>query len=336
MRLGVTPPIEVTGVRAAVDLAARAESLGYTDVWTAEVGAVDAFSPLAAVAERTSSVRLGTGLIPVYTRPPALAAMSAAALQGLSAGRFVLGIGTSSPPIVAGWMGLRFEQPLATTREYVDVVRQAVAGTKVSHRGDALRVDGFRLQTDVSPPVPIYLGALGPELCRLTGQIADGVIFFLMTPEGVRSALAQVARGASDAGRDPSNLDVVIRLPVVLDEPPDLHGFMSRRLITNYAITPGYNRSLARQGFMREATGLLEAWNAGDRDGATSRVTDEMVERLFLPTDADGARRRIEDYRQAGVRTPILMPMSFAGSPEERTERVTGTIETLAPGSVLQ
>src|SRR5919197_5113843 len=115
MRLGVTPPIEVSGFAPAVDLCARAESLGYTDVWTAEVGAVDAFSPLAAIATRTERVRLGTALVPVFTRPPALTAMSAAGIQALSKGRFVLGIGTSSPAIVAGCMGTPFERVLDRT-----------------------------------------------------------------------------------------------------------------------------------------------------------------------------------------------------------------------------
>lgn len=332
MRLGLTPPIEVTGTRPAVDLAARSESLGYTDVWTAEVGALDAFTPLAAVAERTTDVRLGAGLIPVFSRPPALAAMSAAAIQSLSGGRFVLGVGTSSPPIVAGWMGLPFEGPLIRVREYVEVLREALAGKKVSYHGKTLRVEGFRIQVDAGAPVPIYVGALGPEMCRLAGRIADGVLFFLMTPEGVRAGLEQVAEGAREAGRDPAELDVVIRLPVVLDEPADLYAFMARRLITSYAITPGYNTSLRRQGFEGEAAGILEAWTAGDRDGAGARVTDQMVERLFLPTGAEAARARIEEFRSAGVETPVLMPLSFAGSPEERTERVTATVEALAPG----
>jgi alkanesulfonate monooxygenase SsuD/methylene tetrahydromethanopterin reductase-like flavin-dependent oxidoreductase (luciferase family) len=168
-------------------------------------------------------------------------------------------------------------------------------------------------------------------MCRLAGRVGDGVLFFLMTPEGVHRALEHVTVGAKEAGRDPNDLDVVIRLPVVLDEPADLHAFMSRRLITSYAITPGYNRSLARQGFTREATAILEAWNAGDREGAGKAITDEMVERFFLPLDAAAARARIEEYRAAGVRTPVLMPMSYAGSPEERAERVTATVEALAP-----
>src|SRR6266511_3422103 len=151
VRLGVTPPVEVAGMRAGVDLAVRAESLGYTDVWTAEVGAVDAFAPLAAVAVRTERVRLGTGLIPVYTRPPALVAMSAAAIQELSGGRFVLGIGASSPAIVGGWMGMPFTDPVERVEEYVVLVREMLAAHKVSHDGPTVRSDGFRVDRAAGP-----------------------------------------------------------------------------------------------------------------------------------------------------------------------------------------
>src|SRR5437660_9753277 len=132
-RLGLTPPIEVTGFRRAVELCARAEQLGYTDVWSAEVGATDAFSPLAAIAVKTDRVRLGTALVPVFTRPPALTAMSAAGLQQLSGGRFVLGIGTSSPAIVGQWMGLEFDARVKRTEEDVEGLREALAGTKGTH-----------------------------------------------------------------------------------------------------------------------------------------------------------------------------------------------------------
>src|SRR5438874_3103446 len=126
-RLGLTPPTEVTGFRAAVDLCAQAERLGYTDVWSAEVGAVDAFSPLAAIAVKTERIRLGTALVPVFNRPPALTAMSAAGLQQLSGGRFALGIGVSSPAI-ASWMGLDFDARVRRVEEYVEVLREALAG----------------------------------------------------------------------------------------------------------------------------------------------------------------------------------------------------------------
>lgn len=333
MRLGVTPPIEVTGMRPALDLAVRAESLGYTDVWSAEVGGTDGFTPLAAVAARTTRVRLGLALAPVYTRPPALTAMSAASVQALSGGRFVLGLGASSPAIVEGWMGEAFEQPVERVREYVEIVRAALEGRKVDEDRGALRVRGFRLQIDPGAPVPIHLGALGPRMCRLAGAIADGVLFFLMTPEGCRTALEHVAAGAREAGRDPASIEAFIRLPTAVDEPEDLVRFMGRRLMTGYAITPAYNASLARQGFEEQARGIADSWRAGERDAATERFDEAMFDALFVHGDAGACRARIADYRAAGITTPVLLPISVAGSLEERAERVTAAVEALSPGS---
>src|SRR5919201_5738394 len=172
MRLGITPPVEMTGVAAAVELSARAESLGYTDVFSSEVGSADAFSPLAALAVRTSRMRLGTALVPVFTRPPALLAMTAASLQALSHGRFVLGIGTSTRHIVERWMGLEFGGPVQRVREYVEALRRILAGDKVTLDGRAIRVRGFRRQADAVPEIPIHVGALGPRMCRLAGAVA--------------------------------------------------------------------------------------------------------------------------------------------------------------------
>src|SRR5439155_14024663 len=231
-RLGLTPPIEVTGFRAAVGVCARAEQLGYTDVWSAEVGATDAFSPLAAIAVKTERVRLGTALVPVFTRPPALTAMSAAGVQQLSGGRFVLGIGTSSPAIVGLWMGLEFDGRVKRIEEYVEVLRQALAGKKVTYEGETVRSEAFRLQVDPGAPVPIFVGALGPNMCRLAGRIADGVLFYFMSPDGVRQALDDVAEGAREAGRDPGDLDVFLRIPVACGEPEETARFMGRRMLT--------------------------------------------------------------------------------------------------------
>jgi probable F420-dependent oxidoreductase len=333
MRLGLTPPIEMVGFPAAVDLCARAEQLGYTDVWTAEVGATDAFSPLAAIAVKTERVRLGTAVVPVFTRPPALTAMSAAGIQQLSGGRHILGIGTSSPAIVGQWMGLEFDGRVKRMEEYVEVLREALAGKKVTFRGDTIRAENFRLQIDPGEPVPIYLAALGPNMCRLAGRVADGVLFYFMSPHGVRQALRDVAEGAREAGRDPAGLDVFIRLPVAAEEPEETARFMGRRMLTGYAIVPAYNASLARQGFEEEASEIAEAWSAGERDRATEAFSDRLLDEMFLTGSADQVRARIEAFREAGVKTPVIMPLSFAGTAEERAERVVHAVEALAPGS---
>jgi probable F420-dependent oxidoreductase len=328
----MTPPIEVAGMRAGIDLAVHAEELGYTDIWSAEVGAVDGFTPLAAIAPRTRTARLGVALIPAYTRPPALAAMSAASIQALSGGRFVLGVGSSSPAIVGSWMGQDFDRPVDRVREYVEVLREALAGKKVTYAGETIHLESFRLQIDVETPVPIFVGALGPKMCRLAGALADGVLFFLMTPEGCRAALEEVAAGAREAGRDPAELDSFVRLPVAVDEPEDVVRFMGRRLLTGYATTPAYNASLARQGFGEQAKEIATAWAAGERDRATEVFDDALFDELFVHGDAAACAARIQEYRDAGVNTPTVMPISVAGSVEERAERVTSMVEALAPG----
>ena len=329
-RLGLTVGLEAGfPLEQQLELCGTAIEAGYTDLWTAEVGGADGFSPLAALAREHESARLGTAIVPVFTRPPALLAMSAAVLQNLSGGRFVLGLGTSSDIIVNNWMGQSFTKPLTRLRETVEVLREALSGKKVGYEGDSFHLRDFRLQIDPTQPVPIYLAALGPRACRLAGEVADGVIFFLKTPDGVRQGLEWVAEGARAAGRDPADLDCVIRVPVAMDEDPETLDFIMRRTITTYAMVEVYNRSLTQQGFESEAKAIVEAWKAGERDKAAASVTDEMLEQLNIAGDEDACRARLKVFREAGVKTPVLLPVSVAGDPEERAERVERTVRSL-------
>ena len=324
-RLGLTVGLEGAGLRAAVELGRWAEELGYTDLWTAEVGGVDALTPLGALAPVTSTARLGTGIVPVFTRPPALLAMSAAALHDLSGGRFVLGLGTSSDVIVEKWMGDRFTRPLTRMREYVEVIRACLTGEKVEFHGLTTRVDGFRLQHSPAE-VPIHLAALGPAACSLAGEVADGIIFFLKTPAGIEEALgwANAARGE----RGP--LECTIRIPFLVDEEPDILSVAARRLLLSYAPVDVYARSLAGQGFAEEIAAIRKAWAAGDRKKAVELVPQAMLEALFVMGGTEHARKRLEELRAAGVTTPVLLPMSFA-DPAERVDRVRRAVEALAP-----
>jgi probable F420-dependent oxidoreductase len=330
-RLGLTLGLEGSSLLDAIDLCREAESLGYTDAWSAEVGGADGFAPLAALAGSTEKMRLGTAIVPVFTRPPALVAMSAATVQHLSGGRFVLGLGTSSDVIVSGWMGTSFSRPLGRLREYVEVLREVFAGKKVSRAGETLNIEGFRLQLDPGSPPPLYLAALGPHACRLAGELADGVIFFMKTAAGVKQALGWVAEGARAAGRDPGELDCVIRLPVAVDEDEEVLNFMARRLVTSYAAVDVYNRSLSAQGFEAEASAVGDAWRGGDRDQANAAVTDDMLEQLLIMGDAASCRARLEEFRNAGVKTPVLLPFSVAGDPRDRAEKVRAAVRALAP-----
>lgn len=329
-RLGVTIGLGNGGsLRDELELCREAESLGYTDVWSAEVGGADGLSPLAAVAATTDAVRLGTAILPVFTRPPALLAMSAASLQSLSGGRFVLGLGTSSSIIVERWMGGSFEAPLTRLRDYVRAIKDLLAGEKVTFDSPSARLQGFRLQIDPGAPVPVYMAALGPRACRLAGEIADGVIFFLKSPHGVARALEWVEEGAHRAGRDASELDCVIRVPVLRSE--DTEAFdTARRLIVAYAIVDVYNRSLVAQGFEKEAQAIAETWASGDRKEAVRQVSDEMIRDLLLIGDAPACRQGLQSFRAAGVRTPILSPVVQDTDPARGWREARTTLKDLA------
>ena len=331
-RLGLTVPLDgLTLSDTVVPLAKLAEDNGYTDIWSAEVGGADGMTPLAAVATACPNVRLGTAILPAFSRPPALMAMGAASLQALSGGRFVLGIGTSSSIIVQGWMGVPFAKPYTRMREMVEVLREALAGKKVSFEGETVRSQGFRLTADPGAPVPIYIAGLGPKMLRLAGEVADGVILYLFTPDGVKDALAQVHEGARAAGRDPSQIDVVMRIGVALDEDPAFLSYMLRRVTTSYAMVDVYNASLTRQGFGEEASTLARLWKEGDRDGAANAITDEMLDALYIAGDIDACNNKLQAFRDAGVTTPVLFPISVSGDPAERLTKTRDTVTALSP-----
>ena len=329
-RLGVSLPLDGVPVAETVELARFAEANGYTDIWSAESGATDGLTPLAAIASVTSQVRLGTAILPVYLRPPALLAMSTASMQMLSGGRFVLGIGTSSSIIVEQWMGTPFETPLKRVRETVGYIREALAGGKVSFEGDTFKSKGFRLGTGAPPETPIYIGALGPKMLRLAGEVADGVVLWLFTPEGVKEAVAQVHAGAKAAGRDPGSIDVVARLVVALDEDAGALSHMLRRITTTYAMVDVYNKSIVRQGFETEAAQIAKLWAEGDREGAAGAVSDEMLKGFYVSGNETECVEQLQAFRDAGVKTPVVFPVSVAKEADERLAKARTTIEKMA------
>lgn len=316
-RLGFTPPLLGFSVRRSAELAREAEDLGYTDAWTAETSGPDAFSVAAAVAMTTTQMRLGCAVVPVYTRPPALLAMSAVAVQQASEGRFCLGVGASSPVIVGGWMGQRFERPLVRTRETIETVRAALTGDKVKFHGETLSVAGFRLEAPPEHPIPVFLAALGPKMLEVANEMADGVALYLATEEGIR-----IARKACP------DKEIVERVMCIPDEPVDEVRNFVRWLITPYLAVPAYNNFVAQQGYDDVASKLLEAWSSGDRNGALEAIPDELIDKLVLIGPAGECKERIRGLREAGLGTPILMFVSTQGP-----EAVEKAFRAMAPAS---
>jgi probable F420-dependent oxidoreductase len=330
-RLGLSIPNEGLTLRESVDLAQRAEVLGYTDVWTSEAAASDGFTPLVAVAARTERVRLGVAIVSAFTRPPALIAMTAATVQALAGGRFCLGMGSSTESIVGRWMGLDFARPFTRVRESVEVVRRALKGEKVDYQGETLRVQGFRLQLPAPASVPILLGALGPRMFRLAGKIADGVILTNVGPRAIPSLLADFWDGVAASGRTRDDVDIICRVLVAPEEDENQVRAALRRYIAGYLSTMPYRRFLSRQGFEADARAAWDAWQQGSGRAAAEAVSDQLLEELFVFGDADTCRARLRAFREAGARTLLIAPLSIHPDPDERRRRIARALDLFAP-----
>jgi probable F420-dependent oxidoreductase len=293
-------------------VAARAEALGYESIWIADTGAgPDAFVTAAAVAAVTKQIRIGTAVIPAYTRSPSVMAAGAGSVAQLAPGRFVLGLGASSDTIVERWGGVPFKRPLVRIRETTQLVRAMLTEPKVTFEGKSVRTHGFRLVARPPAPVPIYLGALMPPMLELAGELADGIVLNLMPVDAVPRMLEHVRIGAERAGRDASELEIVCRFQtVVTDDEAGARG-MVRRMLGPYFATAVYNRFAAWCGFEDESRAILEAWTMKDRAANLAAVTDDMIDRIAIIGTAEACRAKIECFVAAGITTPMVHPFLF-------------------------
>ena len=330
MRLGITIPLDGFQNRHFAELVQHAEKLGFADAWSYETLASDAFTPVAAAAAVTERIRLGTAIVPVFTRPAALIALSAAAIQQFSGGRFALGVGISTPTIVEQWMGVPYQLPLTRLRETVAALRAAFSGQKVTTSGKTVKINGFRLGAPPETPPPIYIGAQGELMLRTAGEIGDGAIVNYITPETFPQMLNEIRQGARKAGKNADSLDIACRILVAVDEEQEVVRENLRRELTGYLTVPQYNRFFQWIGYGDEARSALEAWNAGDRRKALSLVPDYMLESIFVFGTAGQIVQRLRNYEQAGITTTALQFTSFQPDPEQKRRRVMGAMEAVA------
>lgn len=308
-----------------VTLAVEAEKLGLDLCFVAEAWGSDAPSALGYIAARTERMLLGSGVLQVGVRTPVMVAQTAITLSNLSNGRFVLGLGPSGPQVIEGLHGVPFRRPLARLAETVDIVRQAVAGGKISHSGNEFQIplpggDAVPMRLSARPehPIPIYLAALSPAMLRLTGRIADGWLGTSFVPEGAGEAyFSHLDDGLAAAGRTRADLDICQGAEVAFaaDE-AELRDMVSDRK-KELAFSLGgmgssstnfYNQAYSRQGWAEVAAEVRERWQRGDRDGAAGLVTDEMVLATTLIGTEEMVRARLAVWRDAGVNTVRLYP----------------------------
>ncbi len=302
----------------AVEFAVAAERIGVASLWVPEVWGYDALTGLAYLAARTSSIGLGTFVVQLGSRSPAMLATSALSLQELSSGRFILGVGTSGPRVMEGWHGVRFRKPVQTTRETIEIIRTVSRGERLEHAGEIYPLPlpdsrGAALRPLVRPDhVPVYVAAMGPQNLRLTGEMADGWLGNAFIPEAAEVFLGPLRDGAQHAGRALDELDLVAPVAVEFHDDDASADAAARRHADGYAFTIGamgvggqnfYNQAFSRLGYGDQVATVAELWQAGKHDEARSNVPLDLGRLTNLLGTDDVIAERVARYQAAGIST---------------------------------
>jgi probable F420-dependent oxidoreductase len=307
-RWGLTLPLPGLPLAEHGELVRRAEALGYTDLWSGETNGPDGFTPLTLSAAWTERARLGTGIVGVFQRGPALLAQEAAALADASGGRFVLGIGSSSDRIVEGWNGIPFEKPLSRVRETLDFLRTALDGERTA--------TGFKLETAPAQRVPIVLAALRGRMLRLALERAEGAFTNFLPLGGLPQVSAQL-EGA------PAGFELLCRFFCIPGEREAVEP-LARFMFSSYITVPVYADFYRWLGYGDRIDPMIAAWDAGDRQAAAAAAPWEAIEEMFVFGTPEQMKERLAAFVEGGITLPILTPIV---TPDKLGE----TIEALAP-----
>jgi len=336
MKLGVHIGYWGLGLTAEeqLGLVQEAERLGYDSVWSAEAYGSDAATVLAWLAGQTTKIRIGSAIFQMPARSPAMTAMTAATLDQISQGRMLLGIGSSGPQVAEGWHGQRFARQLQRTREYVAVVRKALAREKLEFHGETLELPlpdgpGKALKLTISPvqeSIPIYLAAIGPKNTALAGEIADGWIPTLLSPEHLSKFRPLLEEGAARSGRSLENFDIAPTVNAfVTDDRASARDAM-RPYLALYVGGMGsrkknfYNNLVQRYGYEDAAREVQDLYLEGKKEEAGAALPDELIDEVSLCGPADVVRDRLGVFRDAGVGTLMVSPMAWTFA--ERVEQL--------------
>ena len=320
---GMSPPEIVECVKLA-------EELGYESAWVAEGHGGDQFSILSACAVQTERILLGTSISSIFVRSAPTLAMAAASVDHFSNGRLILGLGSSHKVQVEPEHGIPYSKPVQRMRETVNIIRTLLRDGQVSHPGQEINIDSFDLWFEpIRREIPIYLSAVFPQMLETCGEIAQGTIMVWSTLEAGRKAAEHITVGARRAGRRPEDIDIVSLLPCSVSENQAEAIERLRPTAAFYAgFFPRYNRLMAESGFPEEAKTVREAWLKGDREGATKLVPDAMVQSLGIVGSAAESRKRVEAYRESGIKLPVIFP---AASGPDGKKSVMEAIRACAP-----
>ncbi len=296
MRYGITIPFDGVSLHEHREWFSRVADLGYTDVWSSEVDGADGFTPLALAAAWESRLNLGLAVAPAFTRGPGLMAMTVAALAEAAPGRFTMGLGASSAPVVERWNGIAYERPYQRTRDVLRFLRRALAGEKIDEAFETFTVRGFKLSRLPSDPPAILLGALRPGMLHLAGREADGAILNWLGADDVARCRAELAEDSL----------VAARLFVVPTADAEFARAVARRMISSYLTVPAYAAFHRWLGRDEDLGAMWEAWAQGDRKAANAAIPDHVADELVIHGPYEACREHVARYQAAGVDVPTL------------------------------
>ena len=292
----------------AIERVKLAEALGYESVYSTHVAGRESLTVLTAYALASARIRVGTGVVPIYTRTPATMAQTAATIDELSGGRFTLGLGVSHRPVVEGWHGQRIDHPVAEMREYASIVRAILRGDDPPP-GEKWQTNFHLAGLDPRPSLPIYIAALSPAMLRLAGEIADGVMLWLCNPRYIRDVvIPEVTAGRERGGRALAGFDIVAAVPSALtSDRAEAYAAMRRDLLTYFGL-PFYRAMIQRSGFAAD----LAAYDAaeGDLGAMQAAISDRFLQELTAIGDEAEIRAGLERYRAAGAGSPCVGPIA--------------------------
>jgi probable F420-dependent oxidoreductase len=307
-RWGLTLPLPGLSLAEHERLVKRAEAAGYTDLWTGETAGPDGFTPLALSAAWTERTRLGTGIVGVFQRGPALLAQQAAAMADASEGRFALGIGSSSDRIVEGWNRIPFQRPLSRVRDTLDFLDVALAGERTD--------SGFKLEQKPAHRVPIVLAALRGKMLELAVERADGAFTNFLPLAGLPKVTAQL-EGA------PEGFELLCRFFCIPGEREQVEP-LARFMFSSYITVPVYAEFYRWLGYGEQIGPMIEAWEAGDRQTAAAAAPWELIEDMFIFGSPEKMKERLAAFVEGGIILPIVTPIV---TPDKLGE----AIDALAP-----
>ena len=318
--------------RDLIAVAQAADRLGYESFWTGESWGRDAFTVLTMLACNTQRIKLGTGIVTVYSRTPGLIAQSIASLDCISEGRAILGLGTSGRIVIEDWHGVKFDHPVSRTREYIEIVRMALAGERVNYDGRFYQLQRFRMGVQpVQERIPIYVASLGQRNLELTGELADGWLPIWTHYAKLPEIKEPLVSALTATGRQPRAMTTAPQILCCASEDKETVGNAFRQARAHMAFYIGgmgqyYYDLFCRYGYQSEGDAVRRAWAEGDRGAAAESISDEMVDSITAIGNPDECRQKMERFRDHGVDMPIV---AFPHGTERET--MLGTLEALAP-----